>query len=70
MYDKRGSDQKGKLEKGQHVKGVEESTKHGAHGQAGGKVGTEFVKDKGHKSHGFKNVYHKGTCKLKYTFAV
>lgn len=30
-----------------------------AHGQKGGKVGGEIYKDKGHKSRGFKNVYHK-----------
>ncbi|XP_035229548.1 histidine-rich glycoprotein-like [Stegodyphus dumicola] len=59
VFDKHGSDHKGKLEKNQHVKGQEEVTKHGGHGQAGGKVGSEFIKDKGHKSHGFKNVYHK-----------
>ncbi|GFX76255.1 uncharacterized protein TNCV_4036561 [Trichonephila clavipes] len=59
VYDKHGSDHKAKLEKDQHVKGEEEVAKHGGHGQAGGKVGSEFVKDKGHKSHGFKNVYHK-----------
>ncbi|GIX68097.1 uncharacterized protein CDAR_197171 [Caerostris darwini] len=59
VFDKHGSDHKAKLEKNQHIKGEEESTKHGGHGQAGGKVGAEFIKDKGHKSHGFKNVYHK-----------
>lgn len=62
VYDKHGSDHKGKLEKNQHVKGEEEVSKHGGHGQAGGKVGSEFIKDKGHKTHGFKNVYHKGLC--------
>lgn len=44
------------------MRGEEEVSKHGGHGQAGGKVGSEFIKDKGHKTHGFKNVYHKGLC--------